>query len=71
MLCRYHSRQIKELIMKLHTGETLVKSTGGWTWVQRERLGQDLLLSLAKEVLNWNVPSFKRPSRYLSVAEFR
>jgi hypothetical protein len=49
------TRPLKEFIMKLHTGESLANATQGWTWKQREQLGQQYLFELAEDVLNdWN-----------------
>lgn len=45
-------RELMELIMKLHTGETLVDSTAQWSWDQREKLGQRYLHGLAEDFLN-------------------
>jgi hypothetical protein len=48
------TRGLKEFILKLHTGESQLKATEGWTWSQREILGQKLLLKLAEDILNYN-----------------
>lgn len=47
-------RAVKEWIMKLHTGESLVLGTENWDWKQREQLGQRYLRDLAKDVLNYS-----------------
>jgi hypothetical protein len=46
-------RQIKELIMKLHTGETQYQTTTDWSWEQRQQLGQSYLFELSKDMLNY------------------
>lgn len=46
-----HSRALKELVMRLHTGETVVSATPDWTWEQRSKLGQRLLKDIAEDVL--------------------
>lgn len=45
-------RELMEMIMKLHTGETVVDSTPKWSWDQREKLGQQYLHNLAEDFLN-------------------
>jgi hypothetical protein len=37
--------------MKLHTGETQAAATPGWTWEQRQQLGQQYLEQLAEDML--------------------
>lgn len=44
-------RQVKEFVMRLHTGETQSKATPNWTWDQRKQLGQEYLYDLAKDIL--------------------
>ncbi len=44
-------RAVKDLIMKLHTGETQASATTEWTWKQRQQLGQMLLEELAGDIL--------------------
>ncbi|MBK5482680.1 hypothetical protein JFV29_12385 [Peribacillus sp. TH16] len=44
-------RAIKELIMKLHTGETQYQVTSNWTWEQRKVLGQNYLVNLSEDIL--------------------
>lgn len=46
-------RELKDWILKLHTGETLVKATQSWSWQDREKLGQRFLKDLSESVLNW------------------
>lgn len=46
-------RGLRELVMQLHTGETVAPATREWTWAQRSRLGQRLLRDLAEDVLVW------------------
>ena len=45
------SRIVKEMIMKLHTGETLATATPNWTWEQRQKLGQEYLFNLSQDIL--------------------
>jgi len=47
-------RGIKELVMKLHTGETSYTATKTWSWDQREALGQSYLVNLSEDILNLN-----------------
>jgi len=48
-------RTIKDFIMSLHTGQSLVDATPDWTWKQRERLGQRYLEELAEDaVQRWD-----------------
>ena len=46
------TRQFKEFLMKLHTGESLVSVTPDWSWKEREKLGQRYLRDLAEDFLN-------------------
>lgn len=46
------TRNLKEFVMRLHTGESLVRATSDWTWQQREKLGQRYLKDLAEDILN-------------------
>jgi len=45
------SRNFKEFVMQLHTGESLVSGRKDWSWEQRQRLGQRYLESLAEDML--------------------
>ncbi len=47
----YSTRNLKEFIMKLHTGETLVRGTPEWSWEQRSALGQSYLHDLAEVII--------------------
>jgi hypothetical protein len=47
----YSTRQFKEFIMKLHTGESLYDGTKDWTWEQRQKLGQRYLFNLIEDIL--------------------
>lgn len=47
------NRELKDWVLKIHTGETLVKSTPNWTFEQREKLGQRYLRDLAETFLRW------------------
>jgi hypothetical protein len=56
-------RRFKEFWMQLHTGESIVSATDGWTSEQRAKLGQRLLRDLAQAHLRWleigsHVPHF-------------
>jgi hypothetical protein len=44
-------RGVKDWVMKLHTGETLLSMTTDWTWEQRETLGQQVLTQLARDIV--------------------
>lgn len=44
-------RSLKEFLMCLHTGETVVPVTQSWTWKQREVLGQRILGELAEAII--------------------
>lgn len=58
------TRELKEFIMKLHTGETQFDATLNWTWKQREQLGQEYLLNLATDILNKWHNDWKKASKY-------
>lgn len=45
------TRKLKEFVMKLHTGESLVSGTLQWTWEQRASLGQQYIHNLAQDML--------------------
>ena len=44
-------RALREFVMRLHTGETVIPATPDWSWQQRTQLGQRLLRDLAEDVL--------------------
>lgn len=46
-------RSLKEWLMRLHTGETQLVATLGWTVEQRAALGQRYLRDLAEDFLQW------------------
>lgn len=46
------TRSLKEFFMQIHTGETLASGTEGWSWQQREKLGQRYLQNIAEDILN-------------------
>lgn len=46
------TRELKDFLMKLHTGESLYTATQDWTWEQREKLGLRYLHDLAEDILN-------------------
>jgi hypothetical protein len=50
---RGYKRELKEFIMRLHTGETVSPATLDWTWPKGVRLGQRLLKDLAEDILKW------------------
>jgi hypothetical protein len=51
---QYHStRNFKEFIMRLHTGETLARGTPDWNWEQRTALGQSYLHDLAEAIIKY------------------
>lgn len=50
-LSLFGKRNIKELIMGLHTGESLYKITEGWTWRDRGKKGQEYLKNLAEDLI--------------------
>jgi hypothetical protein len=47
------TRKLKEFIMRLHTGESLDRSTNNWSIEQREKLGQRYLKDLTEDILNY------------------
>jgi hypothetical protein len=46
------TRKLKEFILKLHTGESIVLATANLNWDQRAVYGQKLLTDLAEDILN-------------------
>jgi len=50
---QWDTREFKEYIMKLHTGESLVNGTPEWTWEQRKLLGQQYLNDLAEAIIQY------------------
>lgn len=46
-------RRVRELVLELHTGETLAKGTPNWTWEAREKLGQRYLKDLAENIISF------------------
>jgi len=55
-------RALIEFIMRLHTGETVVSATPGWSLSQRIQLGQRLLRDLAEDVLI----IYQSPNKYMT-----
>ncbi len=51
LLKKFESRQIKEFVMRLHTGESQLSATENWSWEQRRELGQSYLRNLAEDIL--------------------
>jgi len=49
----YDNRALKELILKLHTGESVAAATPNCAWKQRVELGQQLLRKLSEDMLLW------------------
>jgi hypothetical protein len=47
------TRELKEFIMKLHTGESQFEVTKDWNWDQRELLGQNYIKDLCEDVLKY------------------
>jgi len=45
-------RQVKEHFMRLHTGETQAAATPNWEWADRQKLGQEYLGDLARDILH-------------------
>jgi len=43
---------LRDWVMGLHTGETQYTATKTWTWEQRQKLGQQHLVTLAQDILN-------------------
>jgi hypothetical protein len=47
-------RSVLEMVMRLHTGETVAQSTPEWTWEKRQQLGERYLKDLAEDiVIHW------------------
>jgi len=44
----YGTREFKEFILKIHTGESIAGATLKWSWEQRQALGQRILKDLAE-----------------------
>lgn len=60
------TRNLKDFIMQLHTGETQAKVTVEWSWEQRKQLGQRYLKDLAEDILNtwtkeWSKKTYGKP----------
>jgi hypothetical protein len=45
-----NNRELKEFLMRLHTGESVVATQ--WTWEDRRKLGQRYLKDLAEDIIN-------------------
>lgn len=45
-------RALREFLMRLHTGESLVSGTHDWTWPRRETLGQRYLKDFAQVLIH-------------------
>lgn len=50
-------RGLKEWFLKIHTGETLYDATQSWPWDKRQTLGQEYLINLARDILNFYAPN--------------
>lgn len=48
-----YRREFQELLMRLHTGESVQGVTTDWSWEKRKSLGQSYLQYLAKDFLNF------------------
>lgn len=48
----YDQNKLKYFIMGLHTGESISSKTNKWTWQERQSLGQQILIKLAKYMLH-------------------
>jgi hypothetical protein len=46
-------RDLKEWLLKIHTGESLSRITLDWPWDEREKLGQEYLKNLARDFMIW------------------
>jgi hypothetical protein len=46
-------RELKEWLMKIHTGESFVNATPNWPWEKRLELGQFYLKNLARDFIVW------------------
>jgi hypothetical protein len=58
-------RGIEEFILGLHTGETIAQVTPDWEWSRREKLGNEVLLNLAEDILRY-METALRSQRYSS-----
>lgn len=57
---KQHSiRLLKELFLKLHTGESLYDVTANWQWDKRQALGQNYLKNLARDMLRFYEENFQ------------
>lgn len=59
------TRPLQDFLMKLHTGESQYAATEGWSWPEREKLGQQYLQQLAEAMLKY----LGEPSQYLRKGE--
>jgi hypothetical protein len=46
-------RHLKEWLLRIHTGESLVPATTNWPWDKRQALGQVYLKNLARDFIAW------------------
>lgn len=44
-------RQLKEFLMRIHTGESLTQATPEWSWQERQKLGQRYIKDLSEDIL--------------------
>jgi hypothetical protein len=49
----HEARAITDLIMRLHTGESIQIATPKWSWEQRKQLGNRILVNLAEDILRY------------------
>lgn len=46
-------RRLKEWLLQIHTGESLINGTPDWPWDKRQALGQTYLKGLARDFIVW------------------
>lgn len=49
-----YPRNLKDWLLRLHTGESQASATKDWTWEQRKALGQRYLHDVAEAFLQWH-----------------
>ena len=50
-LSKHDSRHLKEFLMQVHTGESLIFATSDWSGEERKKLGQQHLKNLAEDII--------------------
>ncbi len=58
------TRELKEFVMKLHTGESIALATKEWTWEQRLVFGQQYLIRLSQDILQRWLSQWKSLNKY-------